>query len=67
MPIIYYPKPQLNKELFVNQLKQCEAEKIPIILNYDETTWKKKYLELMLNTPEYDIVIDAMFGFSFSG
>jgi len=55
---ISYPKPT-NKDLFNNLVKQCQLLDIPFLESFPEST---KFLE-----DTYDVIVDAIFGFSFSG
>jgi NAD(P)H-hydrate epimerase len=55
-PVIYYPK-RTNKEIFNELVVQCENLQIEFV---DEIPEK-------LETSEYDIILDAIFGFSFKG
>jgi hydroxyethylthiazole kinase-like uncharacterized protein yjeF len=53
LPTVYYPKPQ-NSELFLAQVNQVNACGIPIVHQKQ-------------NLLDFEIIIDAIFGFSFSG
>jgi len=51
---IVYPK-RSTKEHFINLVKQCEDMNIPILD------------EIPMEEDEYDVIVDAIFGFSFRG
>jgi hydroxyethylthiazole kinase-like uncharacterized protein yjeF len=55
--VICYPKPT-NNLLFINLVKQCQHLRIPILEQWPTSA------ELDV---EYDLVIDAIFGYSFQG
>ena len=55
----------MSKELFKVQVEQCQACDIPIVDNMD--TWPDLLKGSCGESQEFGIVIDAMFGFSFSG
>ncbi|CAG8444415.1 12681_t:CDS:2 [Funneliformis mosseae] len=54
-PNIYYPKPT-KKELYERLVIQCQNLKIPITAELSDSTFN-----------DNDLIIDAIFGFSFSG
>ncbi len=57
-PTIFYPK-KPNKQLFTNLVNQCEKMDIPFL----------SYLPSDANIvrDSYNLIIDALFGFSFKG
>ncbi|KAG0148190.1 hypothetical protein CROQUDRAFT_655079 [Cronartium quercuum f. sp. fusiforme G11] len=65
-PIIYYPK-QANKEFYRRLLQQCETLGIQSFGSEKdlEESLKETAFEKALN--ESDVVLDAIFGFSFKG
>ena len=52
-----------EKDLFKNLTKRCQANKIPV-LSYQEDKIKGDFVGFLNG---FDIVIDAIFGFSFKG
>ena len=59
---IFYPKRNTKNELFKRLVTQCESYEIKIIDKPFETNQEyEKFFE------EYDLIIDALFGFSFKG
>ncbi|XP_023225528.1 NAD(P)H-hydrate epimerase-like isoform X1 [Centruroides sculpturatus] len=54
-PSVFYPK-QTNKQLFKNLTKQCEEMEIPFLSFLPDS---------QLITDSYNLVVDALFGFSF--
>jgi len=58
---IVYPK-QSSKQHFVNLVKQCEDMGIPILQEIPSTNDSSKVEET-----KYDVIVDAIFGFSFHG
>lgn len=57
-PTILYPK-KTNKPIFVNLVTQCEKMNIPFLACLP--------IESKLLDTNYNLVVDAIFGFSFSG
>ncbi|KAG1695544.1 DnaJ subfamily A member 1 [Nymphon striatum] len=53
-PTVIYPK-RSNKQLFINLVKQCEMNDIPIEISMPDSK------EIF----KYDLIVDAVFGFSF--
>lgn len=55
---MYYPK-RTNKELYLNLTKQCQKMDIPFL------SFLPSEPQLVANA--YNVIIDAVFGFSFKG
>ncbi|XP_073423233.1 NAD(P)H-hydrate epimerase isoform X3 [Dendrobates tinctorius] len=58
LPAVYYPK-RPNKTLFENLTTQCQKMDIPLLSEFPE--------EAEVIDEAYNLVIDAIFGFSFKG
>ena len=57
-PTIYYPK-RTDKKIFNDLVTQCEKMNIPFLMNIPNDT--------KLIDSHYSLIVDAIFGFSFSG
>lgn len=58
-PSIYYPKQNTKNSIFTNLMKQCEGMDMPFLSFFPS--------EPHLITQSYNLVVDALFGFSFKG
>jgi NAD(P)H-hydrate epimerase len=62
MSMLLFRKPE--KEHFKNLIKACEANDIKIMNYQEEERFQKVWVKSL---DEYDLVMDAIFGFSFRG